>query len=44
MIRLEDLMEEPAGLYYVGDIIDIDGSGWVDKETALKVLEVVNQE
>jgi len=42
MVRLEDLMENDE-MYYVGDIVDIDGSGWVDKETALKILEMINK-
>ena len=25
-------------MYYVGDVVDIDGSGWVDLETAEKIL------
>ena len=31
-------------MYYVGDIVDIENGGWVDEETALKVLEIVNHE
>ena len=26
------------GLYYVGDIADVDGSPWVDRETAELIL------
>jgi len=26
------------GLYYVGHLIDIDGDGWVDEETAELIL------
>lgn len=43
MIKLEDL-QEYDGMYYVGDIIDTDGTGWVTKEEAIKVLKIVNTE
>jgi hypothetical protein len=43
MIRLEDLMEM-EGMYYVGDIVDVDGSNWVDKKSALEILESINEE
>jgi hypothetical protein len=42
IVKLEDLMEND-GMYYVGDIVDIDGTGWVEEPEALKVLELVNQ-
>jgi len=29
-------------MYYVGDVVDIDGSGWVDLETAEKILLEIN--
>jgi len=38
MIKLEDLMEM-EGLYYIGEIIDTDGSEWVSKEEARCALE-----
>jgi hypothetical protein len=41
MIQLSDL-REIDGLYYVGDIADVDGSPWVDLETAELVLLEVN--
>lgn len=43
MVKLEDLMEMD-GLYYIGDIMDNDGQEWVDKKTAIKILEIVNTE
>jgi len=43
MVKLEDLMEND-GMYYVGDIVDIDGSGWVDEAMAIRILELVNQD
>lgn len=43
MIKLEDLQCYDE-MYYVGDIIETDDSGWVTKEEALKVLEIVNTE
>jgi len=30
-------------MYYVGDIIDTDGNGWVNKEEALEILEQINK-
>lgn len=42
-IKLKDLRQQD-GMYYIGDIIDIDGSGWVDKEMALKTIEMINAE
>ena len=43
MITLNDLMEND-GLYYVADIIDVDGSGWVDKTTALAIINQINKD
>jgi hypothetical protein len=40
-MQLNDLREKD-GLYYVGDIFDIDGSPWVDKKMALQILDIVN--
>ena len=37
MIKLSDLMEHD-GMYYVGDLVDMDGSGWVSKEVALDLI------
>ena len=31
-------------LYYIGDIVDVDGSPWVDKKDALELLDVFNAE
>lgn len=42
-IKLKDLREQD-GLYYIADIVDVDGSGWVDKEVALKTIEMINAE
>lgn len=41
MLKLEDLMCYD-GLYYIGDIVDIDGSGWVEKNVALDLLYNLN--
>jgi hypothetical protein len=41
MIQLSDLREFD-GLYYVGDITDVDGSSWVDLETAELILTEIN--
>jgi hypothetical protein len=34
---LSDL-EYYDGMYYIGDIVDMDGDGWVDQETAELIL------
>jgi hypothetical protein len=31
-------------LYYIGDIVDVDGSPWVSKHDALQLLDVFNAE
>ena len=31
-------MNEFEGMAYIGDIVDIDGDGWVDMETAEMIL------
>lgn len=41
IIRLTDLME-CDGRYYVGDLVDMDGSNWVDKQMAQQVLDQLN--
>jgi hypothetical protein len=42
-IKLKDLRKQD-GLYYIADIVDIDGSGWVDKDTALQTIDMLNAE
>ena len=42
-IKLKDLREH-GGMYYIADIVDVDGSGWVDKEMALQTIEMINAE
>lgn len=42
-IKLKDLRQQD-GMYYIGDIVDIDGSGWVDKQMALQTIEMINAE
>lgn len=41
-IQLEDL-ECWDYMYYVGHLIDLDGDGWVDEETAIQILKQINQ-
>lgn len=41
MLKLNDLMCVD-GLYYIGDIVDVDGSGWVEKDVALDLLYNLN--
>ena len=43
MITLNDFMEND-GLYYVADVMDVDGSGWVDKTTALAIIDQINKD
>jgi hypothetical protein len=33
---------EYDGLYYVGDVIDMDGDGWVDEEQLELIIEELN--
>ena len=42
-IKLKDLRKQD-GLYYIANIVDIDGSGWVDKDTALQTIDMLNSE
>ena len=41
MLKLNNLMCYDD-LYYIGDIVDVDGSGWVSKEDALDLLNSLN--
>lgn len=31
-------------MYYVGELVDLDNSGWVDKERAIEVIKYVNSQ
>jgi hypothetical protein len=43
MIQLSDLMfDEYNGTYYVGNIVDMDGSDWVNKDMAQQILDQLN--
>jgi hypothetical protein len=42
-VKLKDLKKQ-AGLYYIGDIVSVDGSGWVDKDYAVQLLDMINAE
>ena len=35
-------LKERDGMYYIGDIVDIDGDGWVDEEAAELILVEYN--
>ena len=35
-------LKERDGMYYIGEIVDIDGDGWVDEETAELILVEYN--
>ena len=41
MLKLEDLYEYDY-MYYIGNIIDVDGDGWVNKEDAIAIIELIN--
>jgi len=40
-IRLEDL-ECVDGLYFIGHLVDVDGSPWVKKGMAEEAIEIAN--
>jgi len=42
-MKLSDLKEKD-GLYYIGDIVDIDRSPWVEKNFAIQTLDMINAE
>ncbi len=42
-VKLKDLKKQ-AGLYYIGDIVSVDDSGWVDKDYAVQLLDMINSE
>jgi hypothetical protein len=43
MIQLSDLMfDEYNGTYYVGNIVDMDGSDWVNRDMAQQILNQLN--
>jgi len=37
-IMLKTDLKQFEGMYYIGDIVDVDGDGWVDEETAELIL------
>ena len=42
-IKLKDLKQQDR-MYYIGDLVDIEGSGWVDKDMALQTIDMLNAE
>ena len=42
-MKLSDL-RQVGGLYYIGDIVDVDGSPWVEKDFAVQTLDLINAE
>jgi hypothetical protein len=40
-LKLEDL-KCVDGLYYIGDLIDVDGNPWVEDQEALKIIDIIN--
>ena len=41
LIQLSDL-NHYDDMYYVGDLVDMDGNNWVNKETAQQILDQLN--
>ena len=31
------------GLYYIGDLIDVDGNPWVERDQAIEIIRQVNK-
>jgi len=42
-VKLEDL-KCVDGLYYIGEIYDVDGNPWVDEKDALEIISIVNEQ
>lgn len=42
-IKLKDLKKQD-GMYYIGDVVSVEGSGWVPKEEAVQLLDMINAE
>jgi len=42
-IKLKDLRQFDD-MYYIGDIVDVDGSGWVTKQEAEQLIDMINAE
>lgn len=40
-VKIEDL-EKVDGLYYVGHLVDIDGSSWVSRAAAEEIIDITN--
>lgn len=40
-MKLEDL-KCCDGMYYVGNIIDVDGDGWVGQQAAIEIIKTMN--
>jgi hypothetical protein len=38
----KDNFPQHDGLYYVGNIVDVDGDGWVDEEQIELIIEELN--
>lgn len=37
-------LKEFEGMYFIGNIFEIDGTGWVDKAKAERILELLKNE
>ena len=42
-VKLQDL-KCVDGLYYIGEIMDVDGNAWVEKNIALEIISMINEE
>ena len=41
LIKLSDL-NHYDDMYYVGDLVDLDGNNWVNKDMAQKIIDQLN--
>ena len=41
LIKLSDL-NNYDGMYYVGNLVDIDGNNWVDEKMAQQIIDQLN--
>jgi hypothetical protein len=42
-IKLKDLKKQD-NMYYIADIVAVDGSGWATKEETVQLLDMINAE
>lgn len=42
-IKLKDLKKQD-NMYYIADIVAVDGSGWATKEETIQLIDMINAE